>query len=151
MGFGHPYEDGKGCQGSGSAHGCTQPPRSSRAWGAQGGHPGLSLWEQERRQQLRRRAAREETQNNRQGNPTQNNELAFTKRKGHCLKATIWELGGVKKEWLEATQCLCGSKEFLFYKENNAGEQCGYLRRFRGSRFLFFLFSLIENKLELLP
>lgn len=126
--------------------------RSSRAGVRSSGcSPWVSHRERERewRQRLRRGATREETQNNRQGNPTQNNKLAFTKRKGHCLKATIWELGGVKMEWVEATQCLFGSKEFLFCKENNAGEQCGYLQSFRGSRVFFFF--VIESKLELLP
>lgn len=96
-------------------------------------------------------AAREETQNNRQGNPTQNNELASTKRKVTAWKPLFESGGGGEKRVSEGNSMPLRFQRIPFGKENNAGEQCKYLQCFWGSRLIFYFLFLLASKLELLP
>lgn len=72
-------------------------------------------WEQ--RQRPCRRAAREETQNNRQGNPTQNNKLASTKERS-LLESHYLRAGGLKKsEQRRLNASVVPKNSFLYAKQ----------------------------------
>lgn len=104
-------------------------------------------WEQ--RQQPRRRAAREETQNNHQGNPTQNKKLASTNERSllesRCLRAGVGQ--GGEKRVSKGDSVPLWFQRILSCKQNSAGEQCGYFQCFQGIKLICFFF-LIESKLE---